>query len=242
MRHPRIVSLIVALIAAVGYLRPTVTAAGLRYDAPTQSRQDRRPMVETPASHAGGEDPDSCVQLLARIREGDADALNHLVARHLPALQRWAHGRLPHGVRDLEDTADLVQESIIQALKHLDHFEYRREGALQAYLRQAVYNRIRMEFRRKRSRPARTELGAEHEDTSLSPLEEAVGRQVVERYDRALARLKPDDREAVVAKVELGGTYAELARALGKPSADAARMAVGRALLRLAEEMKRDQS
>jgi RNA polymerase sigma-70 factor, ECF subfamily len=194
-------------------------------------------MADTP----GGQDsPDSSVQLLARIRAGDTDALNRLMARHLPALQRWARGRLPVGVRDLEDTADLVQESVIQALKHLDHFEYRREGALQAYLRQAVYNRIRMEFRRKRSRPERAELDSQRETATASPLELAVGHEALERYEEALARLKPEDREAVIAKMELDCSYAELARALGKPSADAARMAVGRALLRLAEEMKRD--
>jgi RNA polymerase sigma-70 factor (ECF subfamily) len=197
-------------------------------------------MAEASAIQSGGEDPDSSIQLLARVREGDSDALNRLIARHLPPLQRWARGRLPRGIRDLEDTADLVQETVIQALKHLDHFEYRREGALQAYLRHAVYNRIRMEFRRKRSRPTRTELNPEHADVAASPLEEAVGREAVERYERALARLKPEDREAVIAKLELDCSYAELARALGKPSADAARMAVGRALLRLAEEMKRD--
>jgi RNA polymerase sigma-70 factor, ECF subfamily len=189
----------------------------------------------------GQESPDSSVQLLARIRAGDTDALNRLMARHLPALQRWARGRLPVGVRDLEDTADLVQESVIQALKHLDHFEYRREGALQAYLRQAVYNRIRMEFRRKRSRPERAELDSQRETPTASPLELAVGNEALERYEQALARLKPEDREAVIAKMELNCSFAELARALGKPSADAARMAVGRALLRLAEEMKRDR-
>jgi DNA-directed RNA polymerase specialized sigma24 family protein len=37
----------------------------------------------------------------------------------------------------------------------------------------------------------------------------------------------------------MDSSYAEVARALGKPSVDAARMAVSRALLRLAEEMKR---
>lgn len=193
------------------------------------------------AYQAGEEDPDSSVRLLGRIREGDREALNQLIARHLPPLQRWASGRLPRGIRDLEDTADLVQETVIQALKHLDHFDYRREGALQAYLRQAVYNRIRMEFRRKRSRPSSTELDAEVADAAPSPLEEAVGREAVERYDRALGRLKPEDREIVIAKMELDCSYSELARALGKPSADAARMAVGRALLRLAEEMKRDR-
>ena len=198
-------------------------------------------MADALAYKAGDDDPDSSVRLLARIRDGDAESLNRLIARHLPPLQRWAHGRLPAGIRDLEDTADLVQESVIQALKHLNHFEYRREGALQAYLRQAVYNRIRMEFRRKRSRPSSTGLDHEIADESASPLEEAVGREAVERYDRALERLKPEDREAVIAKMELDCSYAELARALGKPSADAARMAVGRALLRLAEEMKRDR-
>lgn len=199
-------------------------------------------MADAPAIQAGDEDPDASVELLARIRDGDADALNTLMARHLPALQRWARGRLPYGIRDLEDTADLVQETVIQALRHLNHFDYRREGALQAYLRQAVYNRIRMEFRRKRSRPARTELDSAREDAAASPLELAVGQEALERYELALARLKSEDREAIVAKMELECSYAELARALGKPSADAARMAVGRALLRLAEEMKRESS
>jgi RNA polymerase sigma-70 factor (ECF subfamily) len=197
-------------------------------------------MAEAPERNIDHDAPDSSVQLLAKIRAGDADALNRLMARHLPALQRWARGRLPSGVRDLEDTADLVQESVIQALKHIDHFEYLRDGALQAYLRQAVYNRIRMEFRRKRSRPERAELDSQHEGYSPSPLEVAVGGEALERYERALARLKPEDREAVIAKMDLDCSYAELARALGKSSADAARMAVGRALLRLAEEMKRD--
>jgi RNA polymerase sigma-70 factor (ECF subfamily) len=62
---------------------------------------------------------------------------------------------------------------------------------------------------------------------------------MAERYEAALASLSDDDREAIVARVELGGTYEEVAAALGKPTADAARMAVGRALLRLAEAMGR---
>ena len=61
--------------------------------------------------------------------------------------------------------------------------------------------------------------------------------QLAARYEKALARLSPEDQEAVVARVEMAGTYQELAEVLGKPSADAARMAVGRALVRLAKEM-----
>lgn len=198
-------------------------------------------MTDMPVVQAADDDPDSSIELLARVREGDGDALNRLLARHLPSLQRWARGRLPMGVRDLEDTADLVQETLIQALRHIDHFEYRREGALQAYLRHAVYNRIRMEFRKKRSRPDRTALDADHQADGISPLEHAVGQETLERYERALARLKPEDQEAIIAKIELGSSYAELARALGKPSADAARMSVSRAIVRLAREMKNDR-
>jgi RNA polymerase sigma-70 factor (ECF subfamily) len=188
------------------------------------------------------DDPESSVVLLDRFRAGDGDALNRLLARHLGPLQRWARGRLPRGVRDVQDTGDLVQETVIQALKHLDHFEYRGEGALQAYLRQAVYNRIRMEFRRFGRQPRREALDDRHEDTAPSPLEHAIGRQTLERYENALARLTADDREAIIAKIEFGCGYAELARLLGKPSADAARMAIGRALVRLAEGMKHERA
>ncbi len=41
----------------------------------------------------------------------------------------------------------------------------------------------------------------------------------------------------MIARVEMGLTYAELAAATGKPSAGAARMAVSRALLRLVEDL-----
>ena len=48
-----------------------------------------------------------------------------------------------------------------------------------------------------------------------------------------------DVLEAVIARIEMGCSYAEVAELMGKPSADAARMMVSRALVRLAEEMRR---
>jgi RNA polymerase sigma-70 factor (ECF subfamily) len=87
--------------------------------------------------------------------------------------------------------------------------------------------------------PAPAELDENESDRSASPLEEAIGREAVDRYEAALARLRPEEREAIVARVEMDCSYQEVAQALDKPSADAARMAVSRALLRLAEEMNR---
>jgi RNA polymerase sigma-70 factor (ECF subfamily) len=136
------------------------------------------------------------------------------------------------------DTPDLVQDTLLQTFKRLNGFEPRGEGALQAYLRQALMNRIRDEVRRAGRQPDRETIDSGRPDPGLSPLEQAIGTEAVDRYEQALARLRDDERELVIGRVELGLTYQELADACGKPSADAARMAVGRALVRLAEEMR----
>jgi RNA polymerase sigma-70 factor (ECF subfamily) len=183
--------------------------------------------------------PDSTFDLLTRAQAGDEAARDRLFARYLPALSRWSSGRLPRWCRDLMDTDDLVQETLIRALRRIGQFEQRHEGALQAYLRHAVMNRIRDEVRRAKRSPVPAELEAEHPDGGASPLELAIGEQAVEKYEAALERLRPEEREAIVARVEMEYSYDQVARALGKPSADAARMAVSRALLKLAEEMSR---
>ena len=198
---------------------------------------DRKPA--TPAGLAG---LDSTFALVEAAKAGDREALDRLFSRYLPSLRRWASGRLPRWTRDLMDTDDLVQETVIRAVKRIDQFESRHEGALQAYLRQAVVNRIRDEVRRSKRSPVETALDDNARDHAASPLENAIGAEALERYEAALARLRPEEREAIVARVEMDGSYQEVAQALGKPSADAARMAVSRALLRLAEEMSRGES
>jgi RNA polymerase sigma-70 factor (ECF subfamily) len=177
--------------------------------------------------------------LLERVRAGDTAALNRLLDRYLPRLSRWASGRLPRWARDVSDTDDLVQDTLIRSVANLDHFEARGEGALQAYLRGAVMNRIRDEIRRRRRTPNKGPLDAALPAAGQSPLETAIGAEPLAKYDRALERLEAETREAVIARIEMGCSYAEIAELLDKPSADAARMTVSRALLRLAEEMRR---
>ena len=187
-------------------------------------------------------DPDAgdvTADLLDRARGGDQAALNELFERHLPMLRRWTHGRLPRWARDVADTADLVQDTLLETLKQLDRFEHRGNGALQAYLRQAVMNRIRNEFRKRAIRGVASTLDSRMPDEATSPLEAAIGQELLDEYDAALARLRPEERDAVVSRVEFDLSYAELADVLHKPSPDAARMAVVRALVRLAEEMHR---
>ncbi len=186
-----------------------------------------------------GRDLDSTFELIARARAGDEDALERLFSRHLKPLQRWASGRLPKWARDLADTDDLVQDTLLRTFKRIEDFEPRRVGALQAYLRQAVLNRLLDELRRKGRQPEATGLDGLELAANQSPLEEAIGREAVESYEGALQRLKPEEREAIIGRVEMDYSYEELAQALGKPTPDAARKAAQRALVRLAEEMKR---
>ena len=176
--------------------------------------------------------------LLQGVQRGDSRALDLLCQRYLPRLRRWATGRLPAKARGFMDTDDLVQDTLIRALHRLPDFEFRHEGALQAYLRHAVFNTIREQARRLRSRPNSTELQGDELDPGSSPLEEAVGREVAESYEAAFNRLRPEEQQAIVARIEMGFSYKEVAEALKKPSADAARMAVSRALLNLAHEMQ----
>jgi RNA polymerase sigma-70 factor (ECF subfamily) len=176
------------------------------------------------------------IDLVRRVKAGDQSAVDILCKRYLPRLRRWATGRLPRGARGLLDTDDLVLETMVKTLDRLPYFEPRHEAAFQGYVRLAILNRIRDEA--VKLRPPRSELTDQARDPGPSPIDEVLGRELMERYEAAFARLKAEDQEAIHMRVELGFSYQQIAEALSKPSVDAARMAVSRGLLRLAREMQ----
>jgi len=188
------------------------------------------------------DDAETSIDLIHRARAGDGSALNALIERYRPRLVRWAAGRLPPSARGMAETQDLVQETLVQAFRKIGSIEIRGEGALQAYLRQVLLNAIRMEIRRVHRRPIAGELESAIPSDETSPLDAAIGSEALQRYDRALAALAQEDRELIIAHVEFSFSHQELAAAFDKPSANAARMALQRALGRLAAEMKRLQS
>ena len=175
------------------------------------------------------------IELVVRAREGDRVAVEALLERCLPSLRRWAHGRLPAAARDSLDTGDLVQESVLKVIRRLDQFEPRHVGAMQAYLRQSVINRVRDEVRRVRRHPTPVDLPEDQASERTSPLEGAIKAEAYERYRQALGTLSERDREMVVARVEAQWSVQDIAKRFGMRTSDAARMAVGRALKRLSE-------
>ena len=152
-------------------------------------------------------------RLFARARDGDSSAAAQLIVRYLPELRRWAHGRLPA-------------------------FDVRGRRALAAYLREAVRNRIADEHRRIARRGVARPLFDTLASGEPSPCDRAVATEAESRYHAALARLSPPDRELIVAHVEMDYTHEQLGCMIGR-SPNAARMALRRAVGRLADEMRR---
>ena len=172
-------------------------------------------------------------ELIVRARSGDHMAVDTLLRRHLPALTRWAHGRVPRGARSRCDTSDLVQDVAFRSIALLDRFEPREGGGMQAYLRKAVINRVRDESRRLRRQPVAVSLNDGRTSADPTPLDDAIRRETNQKCGEALMRLRPKDRRVVLARVELECSFAEIARRFGLASPAAARMAFNRALVRL---------
>lgn|SRR5262245_7123167 len=186
---------------------------------------------------------ESTASLLRRVRAGDESARNEILRRYRDILRRWAHGRRHPG--GLEDTEDLVQETLKRALGILKTFVPKREGAFLAYLRTILKNLILDEDRRQKRRPRPVEMPEEVVKEIPSQLDELIGREVFDKYEKALKRFAPRTREALILRLELGFTYRQIAEALNNrpetdmhiPSESAVRVLIQRAIVKLAKLM-----
>lgn len=195
-----------------------------------------------PPQNADGKAPDSGAEttlvLLHRARRGDRSAINRLYGRVLPAVRQWARGQVPREARGAFDTDDLVQETLMRTVAHMTRLETSKDRGFYMYLRQALRNRIRDELRRIERLPEMADaVPSRIPEAAPGPLRQAIGRQSMERYEQALERLDPDERAMVVARIEFGLGWREIAEAAGRPSEDAARVAVARALARIAADL-----
>lgn len=177
-------------------------------------------------------------ELILRWRGGDRAALDRVFRRYLPALRRWAHGRLPAWARDEENTDDLVQETFVRAVQRMAQFRQERPGGLTTYLRKTLHHRLIEEVRRAARRREVHDSSPEIRAADPSALQEVLGGELLAIYEEALSRLSEESRGAVICRVEEGMSYAAIAKALGKSSPDAARMTVARALVQLARTMQ----
>ncbi len=179
----------------------------------------------------------STTRLLNNLNDGDIAARDVLIARYLPKLRRWAHGRLPSYGRDLADTDDLVQITLLRALNHLEEFESQRPGAFLAYLRTILMNVLRDEIRRTQRRNLSLSVSISELEDKTSLVANMVGSDVVDAYDKALLKMPEEKRMAVIMRIEFDMSYQEIADELERDSANGTRMMIIRALTDLARVM-----
>ena len=190
----------------------------------------------------GPNDPSSEQLILDQALAGSASAINDFFARYTPWLKRRVRGRLPQWARNGTSTSDLVQDVLFHTYRRLHWFESRHVVALRAYLRRALENRVRDELRR-----ATRRLDVNHsiaQQEPVRPFEHSApqyrhlqNEEMWKRYRDGLKALKERDRRLIVGRGELGYSYQQLAAIEGMPSADAARKALKRAIVRLIEAM-----
>ena len=182
---------------------------------------------------------DATFDLVARVRTGDQEAWATLFNRFLRPLTQLGHNRLRGQARGMTDTDDVVQDALINTVKRLDRIDCRNRGALSAYLRRAVLNRIVDAARRSSRVTSDEDAIAAAPDLRPSPLDHLLDKEEAQRYRAALATLSPRDRTLIVLRLRHQLPYRDLAERLGLSTPDAARMASMRAFCRLAEALKR---
>jgi RNA polymerase sigma factor (sigma-70 family) len=201
-----------------------------------------QPRPATSQGDAMSQDDTKTTELIARIRSGDREAWSRLVERELPQLRRFAKGRLPLFARGALDTQDLVHDVLLRAMPRLDSWEGNRPGALQAFLRRAVANQIVDEIRKARRRVASTAPIESHPDSGPSALAQVISREDRMRLRAALENVSASDRALLGAPFGWGLRYADVAARVRRPTANAARVAVERAVARVAKAMRKPHS
>jgi len=172
-------------------------------------------------------DGSSDAAIVARVVRGDVEAFGQLVARYRDRYFRYAM----HMLGNREDAEEALQDAFTRAFRSLSRCDDpERFGA---WLFRILVNRCRTSGAR-RSRRLRTFVSDETALMDASEEHPAEQRAWREEIDRALARLRPDQREAFVLKYVEDLGYDEMSAATGV-GVSALKMRVMRACDRLRE-------
>jgi len=180
---------------------------------------------------------DSTRGLFFRAKNGDLEAREKLWKKLRERLCRYAHGRLPKRLRSLVETEDVVQDALAQTFRRIDLFDPKHSGAFGVALFVTIKRCLIDQHRRAGRQPAAGETATSLVANGLSPMEEAIEKERLERVMSARSRLSEEDQALLNARLDLDLGFTDVALLFGKPSPDAARVAVQRAIGRLVKKM-----
>lgn len=152
------------------------------------------------------------VELVTKATNGDKSALDVLVERYAPRVNRLAAQLLG----DFEEARDAAQESLVKLCTRLKQF--RGEAQFATWLHRLVVNTCRDRIARQRLRQAEPlELADEQAGDESDPSRAALLADVRRDLAAALARLSQNQRAAVVLRDAFGLTYEEISRVARMP-------------------------
>jgi RNA polymerase sigma-70 factor (ECF subfamily) len=173
--------------------------------------------------------------LVAKARAGDRPALDVLVERHAPRVNRLT----AQLVGDLEDARDAAQESLVKLCTKLRQF--RGDAQFTTWLHRLVVNTCRdfqakARVRQTEPLPAVEPPAGEESDPARAPVLGDLRRELA----AGLGLLSADQRAVVVLRDVLGFSYEDIARAAKIPVGTAkCYVHRGRERLRVAVEEQR---
>jgi RNA polymerase sigma-70 factor (ECF subfamily) len=194
----------------------------------------------------------STLRILTESLAGDSQAWSRLIEKNEPRLMRMITLRLDQRLHRRIDSADVLQETYIEAWSHLSEYLSEPKVSFFVWLRSIAGHKLMSLHRRHlgaNRRDARREVslyrGALPETTSAAlaaqlidrftrPSEEAMLAELRLRLETALDRLEPIDREVLALRHFEHLTNVEVAEALGIATTAASNRYV-RALKRLRE-------
>jgi RNA polymerase sigma-70 factor (ECF subfamily) len=192
---------------------------------------------------------DEVNRLLQQAHQGNAQALDHVLAAHRDYLRRLIDLHLDARLRGRIDASDVVQETFLEAVRRLPDYMARQPMPFQLWLRQTACQRL-IDLRRQhlgaecrtveRERPLPASsslllvqgvLGLRQAPQRLLEEQELVGG-----VRQALAELAEEDSEIILLRNFEDLSNQEAAQVLGiEPAAASKRY--GRALLRLRQRL-----
>ncbi|MFM7075376.1 MAG: sigma-70 family RNA polymerase sigma factor [Planctomycetaceae bacterium] len=207
---------------------------------------DAPPPAAGPAPAASGP---ATIVLLERVRDGDGDAVNGLLARHRDAIRRLVDRRMDRAMQRRVDASDIVQDVMLEANRRLGDYLANPTMPFQLWLRHMARDRLIDAHRRHRvaaSRsldrevplagggddPSASDGAAGIADRELTPAAAATWHELERRFAAAVERLDDDDRRIVLLRHFEHLSTAEAAEVLGLSKA-AAGMRYLRAMRRL---------
>lgn len=236
-------------------LRARAARSGTLRSRPSSAARPQA-MPETPtdpdsSSEDPGPDVTVSLDLVRQAQEGQNAALNRLFERYYDRVRRVVRLRLGRHLRASLDSADILQETFIAAVRCFDRFEMRDEASLINWLSKLAERQIMAaaDYHNARKRDRRREVGlptipgsgshsgfaAQLADDATQPLEGLAEGEQLQIVEECIEELDQEHRELVILRNYVGASWETVAEQTGRPSAAAARMMHARALIELSK-------